>query len=596
MILLQVDSIDKVAIMNKLRILLSFFIFIGGFLFFHKEVSAQNFVVNPNQTYTYTKMIRDIEKLEKAYPELIDVEIIGQSEYGRDIYAVSLGKGDSTVFINGSHHAREWITTNVNMNMIDKYANAYEKNSRIDGYDVQRILNNTTIWFIPMVNPDGVTLQQTGLSSFPKADHAKIIKMNDGSRNFKRWKANAKGIDLNRQYDAKWKSLKSGGNVPKFKNYKGKSPESASETKAVLNFVNEINPEIAISYHSSGQILFWKYGQTGSRYTRDRNYIRKISQMTGYRLISPNSWTGGGGFSDWYSGVQKKPAFTIEVAPYAGESQVPLKYFKKIWRENEGIGLYVAQEGAKLYDNRQLAKTNAVIKEIKSLNAKAKTLQTYYDTGIKNESQLKITKAQTNLYNETVKEIKRQEKNIAKLPADQQQSANAWLKTSKTYRDRYEDYQAAIKAGDTLADSHKAFVTSVQAGELSASTVKDYAQLEKEIDAVEVKIKNMATNKVRTLATEKYLQPVKNDIAAIDNILARYQLLVMIDQKITNKEDPVEDWTEFEKLKQQAPTHEAYELAEQFLLQWQESLQQAHSAEIPATEEDAANPEADSAA
>ena len=134
-----------------------------------------------------------------------------------------------------------------------------------------------------MVNPDGVTLQQTGLSSFPKADHAKIIKMNDGSKNFKRWKANAKGIDLNRQYDARWKYL-GGGNVPKFKNYKGKSPESASETKAVLSFVNDIDPEIAISYHSSGQILFWKYGQTGSRYTRDRTYVKKISQMTGYRL------------------------------------------------------------------------------------------------------------------------------------------------------------------------------------------------------------------------------------------------------------------------------------------------------------------------
>ena len=311
-------------------------------------------------------MVKDIKKLEKAYPELIDVEVIGKSEYGRDIYAVSLGKGESTVFINGSHHAREWITTNVNMNMIDKYAYAYEKKSKIDGYDAQKILNNTTIWFIPMVNPDGVTLQQSGLKSFPKADHAKIIKMNDGSKDFKRWKANGKGIDLNRQYDARWKYL-GGGNVPKFKNYKGKSPESAKETKAVLSFVKKIDPEMAISYHSSGQILFWKYGQTGSRYTRDRNYIKKINQMTGYRLISPKSYTGGGGFSDWFSTALKKPAFTIEVSPYAGETQVPLKYFKKIWNENEGIGLYAAQEGAKLYDKQQLDKIDALIKEIKSV-------------------------------------------------------------------------------------------------------------------------------------------------------------------------------------------------------------------------------------
>ncbi len=581
--------------MNKLRLLLSILIFLGGALFFSKGASAQSYVVNPNQTYTYTKMVTDIKKLEKAYPELIDTEVIGKSEYGRDIYAVSLGKGDATVFINGSHHAREWITTNVNMNMIDKYANAYEKKGRIDGYDAQRILNNTTIWFIPMVNPDGVTLQQFGLKSFPKADHAKIIKMNDGSKNFKRWKANGKGVDLNRQYDARWKYL-GGGNVPKFKNYKGKSPESAKETKAVLSFVKKIDPEMAISYHSSGQILFWKYGQTGSRYTRDRNYVKKINQMTGYRLISPKSYTGGGGFSDWFSTALKKPAFTIEVAPYAGETQVPLKYFKKIWNENEGIGLYAAQESAKLYDKQQFAKVDALIKEIKSFNSKAKSLQTAYDTGIKNESQLKVTNAQTTLYNTTVKEIKVKEKEIAKLPATYQKSANAALNITRTYRDRYADYQAAVKAGDNLTALYKKFIQSVQTGEISPTTVNSYEQLEKEILPTETKIKNIATNRVRTLATKKYINPIKDDITTIENILSRYTLLVQIDQKLTNNEQAVEDWAELEKLVQQAPTNETFKQAEQFLQTWQESLKQAQTAEGEPTEVESATVEEDSAA
>ena len=571
------------ALMNKLRLLLSILIFFGGALFFSKGASAQNYVVNPNQTYTYTKMVKDIKKLEKAYPELIDTEIIGKSEYGRDIYAVSLGKGDATVFINGSHHAREWITTNVNMNMIDKYANAYEKKTKIDGYDAQKILNNTTIWFVPMVNPDGVTLQQSGLKSFPKADHAKIIKMNDGSKDFKRWKANGKGVDLNRQYDARWKYL-GGGNVPKFKNYKGKSPESAKETKAILSFVKEIDPEMAISYHSSGQILFWKYGQTGSRYTRDRNYIKKISQMTGYRLISPKSYTGGGGFSDWFSTALKKPAFTIEVAPYAGETQVPLKYFKKIWNENEGIGLYAAQEGAKLYDKQQFAKIDALIKEIKSFNSEAKSLQTAYDTGIKNESQIKITEAQTTLYNKIVKEINAKEKEIKKLPVKYQNSANTALKITKTYRDRYEDYQDAVKAGDNLSALYEKFIQSVNTGEISPSTVKSYEQLEKEILTTETKIKNIATNRVRTLATKKYIDPIKNDVPAIDNILSRYTLLVQIDQKLTNKEQPIDDWAELEKLEQQAPTNETFKPAVQFLQKWQETLKQAQTAEGEPTE------------
>lgn len=58
------------------------------------------------------------------------------------------------------------------------------------------------MWFVPMVNPDGVTLQQEELKAFPISLHASLLEMNEGSKNFKRWKANAKGIDLNRQYKA----------------------------------------------------------------------------------------------------------------------------------------------------------------------------------------------------------------------------------------------------------------------------------------------------------------------------------------------------------------------------------------------------------
>src|SRR5699024_10211609 len=98
----------------------------------------------------------------------------------------SLGNGKATTFINGSLHAREWISTNLNMYMLENYAKAYTTNRNIQGYNARKILNDTTIWFMPMVNPDGVTLQQRGLGAFPKKDHASIIRMNGGSNNFKR--------------------------------------------------------------------------------------------------------------------------------------------------------------------------------------------------------------------------------------------------------------------------------------------------------------------------------------------------------------------------------------------------------------------------
>jgi murein tripeptide amidase MpaA len=322
----------------------SVFGFTGG-----QKAEASHDLVNPNQFYTYDEMITDMKELAAHYPELISYKEIGRSEYNRPIYAIKLGKGNANVFVNSSHHAREWITTNLSMDMIDEYATAYTNGDYLGKYNVRDILNKTTMWFVPMVNPDGVTLQQYGLSKFPSADHWKLINMNEGSTDFKRWKANARGVDLNRQYDADWANIKNNTGKPSWSNYKGTAPVNQAESKAIVNFTNQINPEMAVAYHSSGEILYWNFHQTGSWYDRDHAYAKAIGNMTGYRLIYPGSNPSGGGFTDWFIIKYKRPGFTPELGNYAGNTHVPVSEYPAIWSQNKYVGLYVAQEGYKLY-------------------------------------------------------------------------------------------------------------------------------------------------------------------------------------------------------------------------------------------------------
>ncbi|RHW37393.1 hypothetical protein D1B31_15860 [Neobacillus notoginsengisoli] len=326
---------------------------------FSRESQAAGMIVNPNQVYSYSMMEADIQKLKKAYPHLIQVRVIGKSEYGRNIYAVGLGTGPAKAFINGAHHAREWLTTSLNMYMINQYAAAASNNTLIDGFNTRYILSTTTIWFVPMVNPDGVTLQQQGLKAFPKDKHASLIKMNEGSKNFKRWKANAKGVDLNRQYNAGWKALK-GPKSPSYKNFKGNKPESAAEVKAMLKFTNEMNPEMAVAYHSSGKILYWNYNLTGSRYKRDHVYAKKIGQLTGYRLVYPQPNPPGGGYTDWFIQAKKKPGFTPEISKPVYETSPPLTEFAGAWKENRAVGLSAV---GKMYSAtvRNMAKSKYIL-------------------------------------------------------------------------------------------------------------------------------------------------------------------------------------------------------------------------------------------
>ncbi|WEG16618.1 M14 family zinc carboxypeptidase [Alkalihalophilus pseudofirmus] len=355
--------------MSKRSIFLSLFLslIVVVLIPFSNEVNASN-IVNPKQVYSFEQMERDIVRLAETYPEIIEYKVIGESEYGRPIYAVKLGNGVSTSYINASNHAREWISTNLTMSMIDQYAQAYRGNRNIGAYHVKGILDQHSFWFVPMMNPDGVTLQQRGLSAFPSSTHTALITMNNGSLSFQRWKANARGIDLNRQFNANWNNLANDPGRPSWSNHRGSAPHTAKEVKAVLSLTEEINPEMAVSYHSSGEILFWNFHQSGAQLTRDRQHARAISNMTGYTMMGVPSRTGGGGYTDWFIQEYKRPAFTPELAPYVGNTHVPLSYFDRIWNQNRQVGLYVGLNSHRAFMSRFNASKVPVSLEVNGKN------------------------------------------------------------------------------------------------------------------------------------------------------------------------------------------------------------------------------------
>jgi peptidoglycan hydrolase-like protein with peptidoglycan-binding domain len=310
----------------------------------YKVARTMPSIVNGKQIYSYNEMKRDINRLAFLYPDLIETKIIGKSVDGRNIYAVKLGFGEKEIFMNGSHHAREHMTTNVLMEMIDEYARAYAGKEYFGGYWVRGVLNKVSIWFVPMVNPDGVMLVQQGASSAKNPE--KVIKINKGSKDFSSWKANVRGVDLNRQYPAEWEHIRGNTGKPTPDNYKGKAPLTEPEVQAIVNFTNSHNFKTAVAYHSSGQIIYWWFHNKEKHYSRDKKIANSVSKITGYSLVKPTKNPSGGGYTDWIIQAKGIPGLTIEISPYTYGKPVPLKYWSSIWKQNRTVGLYLAKEAA----------------------------------------------------------------------------------------------------------------------------------------------------------------------------------------------------------------------------------------------------------
>jgi len=158
-------------------------------------------------------MVDDLKILQEKYPELISYTSLNKTYDNRSIFLVKLGKGDINVVLEGGNHAREYASTPILMKMIEEYSDHYENNKKIHDYDLREILDKVTFYIFPMLNPDGVTLAREGIDAINDEGLKKdLLKMvNGNTKLFPQWKANIRGVDLNRNYPCKtWGNFENG--------------------------------------------------------------------------------------------------------------------------------------------------------------------------------------------------------------------------------------------------------------------------------------------------------------------------------------------------------------------------------------------------
>lgn len=225
---------------------------------------------------------------------------IGATEQGVLIPYFAVVKTEKpVVLIQYAIHAREYITTYLAIEQIKFFV----RNGKFG-----------TAYFIPAVNIDGIRICLSGRPLY---------------------KSNARGVDLNVNFDARWGTGKYIVRVAGAENYIGKYPFSESETRVLRDFTLDVKPNASISYHSKGNEIYWEFYQDEIFRERDYKIAKSISKTTGYPLKT--AYGSAGGYKDWCIEKLRIPAFTIEVGSDSEKHPIEKNALSYIFERNKEV-------------------------------------------------------------------------------------------------------------------------------------------------------------------------------------------------------------------------------------------------------------------
>lgn len=241
---------------------------------------------------------------------------IGQSSRGRRILSIFLGNPNSKVLFTAAFHGMEWITTLLMLCFTQELCEAVENRQLLCGIDVSAVLKKRGLCVLPCINPDGVHIQ---------------LKNPE-----KKWQANARGVDLNHNFNAGWRDLKqrelaAGITGPGPTRFGGTKPESEPESAALARFCRRVPFRYALAFHTQGEEIYYDFGPNTPACSE--KMAQALATAAGYRICRPEGLAVGGGFKDWFIDCFGRPAFTIEAG--LGENPLPLQELESLYARLE---------------------------------------------------------------------------------------------------------------------------------------------------------------------------------------------------------------------------------------------------------------------
>ena len=285
----------------------------------------------------YEDLIGELEQIENDYPDICKLYDIGESwgkeysdngnsnydDYYHEIWAlkvsdnVEVEEDEASVYYMGVHHAREPISLEVVMAVLNHILENYGVDDTITGN-----VNNSQIWFIPLVNPNGHRIVTEQIDLWWR----KNIRDNNENGQFDTdyWYGyGIDGVDPNRNYGFQWGPVGTSDNWDS-PVYHGPEPWSEPEIYAMKGLLESHHFVTGITYHSYSELVLFPFGYQYGAVAPDHDALEELATEMAVTIPAE----GGGyytpqqslelypcmGTTDDYSyGVHGTFSFTIEL-------------------------------------------------------------------------------------------------------------------------------------------------------------------------------------------------------------------------------------------------------------------------------------------
>jgi carboxypeptidase T len=272
--------------------------------------------------YTYDSMVDSLLSWESQFPSIARTEIIGYTQQEqRAMYAIKISdnvasdEDEPVLLFDGTHHACEIMGMEICLALADTLLHSYATQPEITS-----IINDFEIWIVPLINPDGNSAIHNNISLYYRKNGRDLDSdgvLYEYTCN-NSWSCSTEGIDLNRNYDWYWQY--GGSGIPMNYYYRGAYASSESENQAITGLVSRIRPQISLTYHSWGEVVYYPWTWNTGAAAPDSTVILEIANEFASLILKED---GSGSYDPEHSDGLSGEALNWQYARYGTISFLP---------------------------------------------------------------------------------------------------------------------------------------------------------------------------------------------------------------------------------------------------------------------------------